>query len=319
MIRKKYTEEDYKHRCEELNLNFIGTHKEKKKGTIIEFTCDKHLDKGIQNCDWSHFKDLSYGCKYCSGRGLTTKDIQDRLANTSIKLISEYKGCEKPITCECMVCGNIWETIPKVLTTNGSGCPKCGRIKAGKHRTKSQDDFVKDLFKAAPSIKVIGEYKGTHKKIKVECLIDGTKWDAYPSNLLNNSAGCPTCNMSNGERKMCDILTAHGFKYIRQYKFDDCKYKYRLKFDAYDYENNIAYEYNGRQHYEPVSIFGGNSNDGKSGFELTTTRDNIKREFCKKNNIPLVEIPYWVTDMESFILEQFNKIMKEREKTNGVA
>ena len=53
----KYTENDYIVKCKELNVEYIGTHKENKKRTVIEYICKVHPDKGIQFCDWSHFKE----------------------------------------------------------------------------------------------------------------------------------------------------------------------------------------------------------------------------------------------------------------------
>lgn len=40
----KYTEEDYKLKCEELNVDYIGFHKHKHKGAMIEFVCKKHTE-----------------------------------------------------------------------------------------------------------------------------------------------------------------------------------------------------------------------------------------------------------------------------------
>jgi very-short-patch-repair endonuclease len=53
--------------------------------------------------------------------------------------------------------------------------------------------------------------------------------------------------------------------------------------DFYLPEHNIAIEYQGRQHFEPVDKFG-----GKKEFEKTKNRDKRKRELCKKNGIKLL-------------------------------
>ena len=36
-----YTEEDYIKKCEELDVQFVSSHKELHKGTIIEYICKK--------------------------------------------------------------------------------------------------------------------------------------------------------------------------------------------------------------------------------------------------------------------------------------
>lgn len=38
---KKYTEQDYIDKCQELDLEYISNHKEPKLGTVIDFICHK--------------------------------------------------------------------------------------------------------------------------------------------------------------------------------------------------------------------------------------------------------------------------------------
>ena len=49
----------------------------------------------------------------------------------------------------------------------------------------------------------------------------------------------------------------------------------------------LAFEYNGKQHYESVEFFG-----GSDGLKATKKRDQLKRQLCKKNGINLIEIKY---------------------------
>lgn len=308
----KYTEQDYINKCNEFDVEYIGNHKEKKIGTVIDFICKKHREKGVQSVDWSHFRTYKYGCRYCSGRGKTNKDILPLIKNKDVELISDYLGNEKPINCKCKKCGNIWTTLPKTLITNGAGCPVCGRQKANLSESKSHEQFVIELQNVNPDIEVIGIYTGTHKKIKCKCKLDGTIWYGYPSNLLNKSAGCPTCNISNGEKEMISILNKLGINYVQQYSIPDCKYERKLKFDAFDIDNNIAFEYNGEQHYRPVDFANKGIDWAKSQFELNKNRDNAKIKYCEQNKIPMVIIPYWERgNMESFILSKINEIQGE--------
>ena len=45
-------------------------------------------------------------------------------------------------------------------------------------------------------------------------------------------------------------MIENNIKYKRQYKFDNCKNKYKLRFDFYLPDYNIAIEYDGKQHYD---------------------------------------------------------------------
>lgn len=69
-----------------------------------------------------------------------------------------------------------------------------------------------------------------------------------------------------------------------------CKKKRTLPFDFAVFENGeikFMIEYNGKQHYESVDFFG-----GKAGYEDRVEKDNIKKDFCLKKNIPLLIIDY---------------------------
>jgi len=65
------------------------------------------------------------------------------------------------------------------------------------------------------------------------------------------------------------------------------KWLKKQRFDMYFPKYKIAVEYNGKQHYVPVSKFG-----GKIEFEKILQRDVIKRTKCKDNNCNLFEIKY---------------------------
>lgn len=62
----------------------------------------------------------------------------------------------------------------------------------------------------------------------------------------------------------------------------------QLSYDVYIAKKRVAIEYQGKQHFEPVEIFG-----GEKAFEKQKKRDALKRELSIKNNIKLVYINYW--------------------------
>ena len=68
-----------------------------------------------------------------------------------------------------------------------------------------------------------------------------------------------------------------------------------LRFDFLIENENykpIVIEYNGEQHYRPVT-FGKNSQEkAEENFKKQKEHDNIKREFCKKYDYNLLEIHY---------------------------
>lgn len=78
-----------------------------------------------------------------------------------------------------------------------------------------------------------------------------------------------------------------------EYEFPDLnspnKRPLRFDFAVFDDDGNLDFliEYQGKQHYQAVSKFG-----GSRGFYQQQYNDNQKRKYCINKNIKLVEIPY---------------------------
>nr|DAN52319.1 MAG TPA: hypothetical protein [Caudoviricetes sp.] len=54
----KYTENDFRQKCIDLKLTYIGFHKKHHDGSVIEFICPKHSDKGVQTSAWYHLRHM---------------------------------------------------------------------------------------------------------------------------------------------------------------------------------------------------------------------------------------------------------------------
>ena len=78
--------------------------------------------------------------------------------------------------------------------------------------------------------------------------------------------------------------------------------KQNLELDLYNEELNLAFEYNGKQHYEYVPYF----HKSKDSFYNQQYRDQIKKNLCEKNKIILIEVPYTVKieNIKSYIIEK---------------
>lgn len=99
---------------------------------------------------------------------------------------------------------------------------------------------------------------------------------------------------SRGEIKIYDVLTESDLSFQEEQSFDDLLSingrPLRFDFAVFDDSGDLDFliEYQGIQHYEPKSKFG-----GISGLRKQQYNDMQKREYCKKHNIPLIIIPYW--------------------------
>ena len=77
-------------------------------------------------------------------------------------------------------------------------------------------------------------------------------------------------------------------------------------------KNKYVIEYNGRQHYEPVDVFG-----GQKAFEEQLLRDSNLRKYCKENNWKLLEIPFYNSEEEIInSIQKFLNLPSINEKIN---
>lgn len=117
---------------------------------------------------------------------------------------------------------------------------------------------------------------------------------------------CYQCKQkSNGERKIADFLDVKHIKYIREYRFKDCKNKVRLPFDfaVFIDDKMFTIEYQGLQHYKPKGF--GSTKNLQDQFNNLTNNDQIKRSYCNDNKIPHLEIPYWNFDKIEKLVSEF--------------
>ena len=98
---------------------------------------------------------------------------------------------------------------------------------------------------------------------------------------------------SRGEIKIHEILEREGVNFEEEFEFPGLKAPsgkpLRFDFAVFDDDGNLDFliEYQGKQHYQAVSKFGGTRALYQQKFN-----DNQKRRFCARNHIKLIEIPY---------------------------
>lgn len=219
--------------------------------------------------------------------------------NSNINVVGEYENNRTKIECLCLVHNKTFKMTPANLLRN-HGCPKCATDSRRKVFAKTHDEFLSELKEISPQISITSQYQSAHKKIDCKCLECGFEWKAAPHSLLRGD-GCPNCILpSKGELAISSYLDDISVEYISQKRFDDCRNINPLPFDFYLPEYNACIEFQGKQHYEVVEHFG-----GEKDFKIRRKRDNIKVEYCRKNQIELLCIPYWDFDNIKQIINCF--------------
>lgn len=246
---------------------------------------------------------------------LFIKELYEKFGDV-YNVLEQYQGSEVKILIEHKCSdGNYhrWMAMPQqLLCRDKAPCPKCNGKLTGLDGFKQK---VYKLFK--DEYIVIGDkYKNHTTDIKIRHNTEDCQHEFLitPKNLFR-SPTCPNCStkISKGEDSIQDFLVNSKIEYVRQKTFPKCRYKRTLQFDFYLPDYDICIEFQGQQHYEPVD-FGGRGIDwANNQFKLNRKKDNIKRKFCKKNNIILIEIPYWESDnIENILINTLNNhgIMK---------
>lgn len=200
---------------------------------------------------------------------------------------SIYLGSNLSITVFCRKHG-YFNTIPARFLS-GDGCYKCGREKHAISLSKS----LRELFDSfvLRSRKIHGNkygyyfehYFGRGLKTKIKCPTHGFFWQNSDSHSAG--IGCPYCNESTGEKRLAKIFDKLEVSYQREYKIPNTKTRY--EYDFFLPDHGVLIEFHGRQHFEPVEIFG-----GQKALEDTQRRDKAKVELAKAHKIPLVEFTH---------------------------
>ena len=101
-------------------------------------------------------------------------------------------------------------------------------------------------------------------------------------------SGCPSCaNVMNvSEHKMLE--------YIKEIlEGEEVRYCYRpnwlqrMKIDVYIPNLKLGFEYQGIQHFNPISFFG-----GEETYIAQARRDKLKKEICGRESVNLIYVYY---------------------------
>lgn len=221
-------------------------------------------------------------------------------------VLSTYKNSDTPVKVKHNRCGNVYMTRPADFL-RGHGCLKCSYAdrssKIGINQ-RTPLSKVKESIKNILGINYVvltkdNEYKGNRQHIKIKHLVCGTVYDVRYSDIQSHHTGCPYCALrkksSYGERLIRSLLInsfcySDGSDFIYGYIIPDLKYKNNLHFDFWLPNKRVAIEYDGEQHYKPISFWG-----GIESYKILLHRDQLKNTYCINNNITLIRIPYTIT------------------------
>lgn len=251
--------------------------------TKVEILCKDHGSFLVRPD--SHVRKV--GCPICNGGVKYTKE---EFVLKSIKIhgdkydysLVNYVNSTTKVEVICKKHGSFYINPSNHL--NGQGCSRCVGL-----NKKTTDEFKISANRKHGDIYDYSfvDYKNNRTKVNILCKKHGL-FKQIPKDHLNGS-GCKLCKSSKGEELIESILKSFGLDYEREFKFKDCVgiSGTILPFDFYLCKLNLLIEYDGRQHYESVSKFG-----GSLALNNLKLNDNIRNEWCLKNKIILFRIKY---------------------------
>lgn len=142
----------------------------------------------------------------------------------------------------------------------------------------------------------LSEFSDRRVPIVCKCKTCGFVFEKLPREVLNG-VSCSNCNASSGEQIVSAYLDSLGIKYEKEKTFDDLSDIRKLRFDFYLPNENAVIEFDGLQHSRPVMFYAKTVVEAISSFEKLRHRDELKNDYCRKNKIQLLRIPYYEKDV----------------------
>lgn len=303
---------------ERYNINNIDDYKNYISTVTNEYdVLDKNLDKlgkikvlhkkcGIEQ--YVNTKKFVHNqlCKYCDGGSNVDfygfcKKVFDKWKDEYVVINREKNDFDFVHT----KCKTHFTMKSNLFLKNDNPCPVCGKNSDWNLKRCKKEIIEKT---EGEFICVDTEYKNVDEPLLIKHNICGEEFSLSINSFLKTPK-CPICekNISLGEKYTGKAVNNLGFKFERQYRYEDCKNINMLKFDLAVKDNLdkviCLIEYDGINHYAPLY-----DNNNIDLLMDNKKKDKIKDEYCKENNIILIRVPFWeMDDIEKYLRKEMIK------------
>lgn len=247
-----------------------------------------------------------------TGREFGKLKVLYRVANNG-----KTRGAKWRCQCSCQQ-----KTIVDVLASNlkNGHTTSCGCVQKQRVSQVHFNDISGKRFGKLIVLNRAENYvssTGNTRKVVWNCKCDcGNNVEVEATSLqsrLTQSCGC--LGRSKGEYYIKQILEKNNIPFEKQKTFSTCRFldSNRLAYFDFYINNQYIIEFDGQQHFDikPHGYF------TQDILDDIKRKDLYKNQWCKKNNIPLIRIPYAQLDnltLQDLLLETSSFIYKGEDK-----
>lgn len=231
-------------------------------------------------------------------------------------LSDTFTSINSKLRWKCNDCGNTWEALPKSIL-QGQWCKPCSySIKNAKLRGRSSKneemitiDYIRAISEKIGYKCLSSMYERSTTKLDFSC-INGHAFRKSYNEFKRSMYKCPYCTQYAGEsiaRYLLEKMLGVSFPKSRPDWLIGLKGK-KLELDGYNEKLRIAFEYQGKQHYQRVEYF-----SKYNPFE----NDEIKKHLCKEMGVFLITISYEISfdELQSYIINSLSTLSINIDKT----
>lgn len=296
--------------------------------TKIKCICD-YCGEQYETCFCTYYNSMNHSdvqkcaCSSCAGKKNSEVrlirerekrfpeliEVCEKHGYTLLTKKEEYAGVDMNVRFICPKHGEKTMIMDNLL--NGHVCYECSYEYRASLLRNSAEKIISDI-ESINNNKLLNpeDYLNAitpNLKILCGCCGENVFYTSYSNYIRHEVNRCKYCSSveSLGEKTVRLVLEKININFIQEKRFEDCKNIRSLPFDFYIPSLNLIIEYDGEQHYYPVF--------GEESFQNTQKNDLIKNDYCAKNGILLLRIPYWeMKNIENIIVDYLNKTIGKR-------
>lgn len=274
--------------------------------------CDCGNTKVIRACDVKNGRTKSCGClRKKQASEINQKNLINKKFGKLIVIEKTEERINRQVIWKCKCeCGNI--TYVKTGSLTSGNTTSCGCYRLEQLHKKLTKNLLKQRFGKLVVIKELNSDKYNNVRWLCQCDCGNTH---ITSTTLLTSGRVQSCGclQSTGEQLIATILNNANIRFESQKRFETCRFEETGKQAIFDFyvDNSYIIEYDGKQHY----TYGHTWNKTIEDLKKIQNRDKFKNEWCHKNNIPIIRIPYThhsKLSLEDLLLSTSTFIIKEK-------